>query len=181
MIPEGAEYMPPAASQWVVVRPGNAWLGATWGPHFVHKFRIKLPEAPAPKSLSLEEILDEVEAEPSEDSADVLRYGASFRSEADQRAIESGIIQRLHRDLAKHDGHYRTLEAKGAEPIEHMEALVCRDIPEDLHRIAKRNLNMAMASKHQDRAGEKSGEAWEKELQKAENYLHRAWSGRWIG
>jgi len=82
--------------------------------------------------------------------------------------------------LLKHDGHYRTLEAKGTEPIECMEALVCRDIPEDLHRIAKRNLNMAMASKHQDRAGEKSGEAWEKELQKAENYLHRAWSGRWI-
>lgn len=80
----------------------------------------------------------------------------------------------------KHDGHYRTLEAKGAEPIERMEALVCRGIPEDLHRIAKRNLNMAMASKHQDRAGEKSGESWEKELQKAENYLHRAWSGRWI-
>ena len=83
-------------------------------------------------------------------------------------------------DLPKHDGHYRALEAKGAEPIERMEALVCRGIPEDLHRIAKRNLNMAMASKHQDRAGEKSGEAWEKELQKAENYLHRAWSGRWI-
>ena len=80
----------------------------------------------------------------------------------------------------KHDGHYRTLEAKGAEPIECMEALVCRGIPEDLHRIAKRNLNMAMASQHQDRAGEKSGESWEKELQKAENYLHRAWSGRWI-
>ena len=84
-------------------------------------------------------------------------------------------------DLPKHDGHYRTLEAKGAEPIERMEALVCRGIPEDSHRIAKRNLNMAMASKHQDRAGEKSGEAWEKELQKAENYLHRAWAGRWIG
>lgn len=84
-------------------------------------------------------------------------------------------------DLPKHDGHYRALEAKGAEPIERMEALVCRGIPEDSHRIAKRNLNMAMASKHQDRAGEKSGEAWEKELQKAENYLHRAWAGRWIG
>ena len=83
-------------------------------------------------------------------------------------------------DLPKHDGHYRALEAKGAEPIERMEALVCRGIPEDSHRIAKRNLNMAMASKHQDRAGEKSGEAWEKELQKAENYLHRAWAGRWI-
>ena len=84
-------------------------------------------------------------------------------------------------DLPKHDGHYRALEAKGAEPIERMEALVCRGIPEDSHRIAKRNLNMAMASKHQDRAGEKSGEAWEKELQKAENYLHRAWAGRWVG
>ena len=84
-------------------------------------------------------------------------------------------------DLPKHDRHYRALEAKGAEPIERMEALVCRGIPEDSHRIAKRNLNMAMASKHQDRAGEKSGEAWEKELQKAENYLHRAWAGRWIG
>ena len=112
--------------------------------------RTKLPEPPAPKSLSLDDILAE------QGTKDLT-------------------------DLPKHDGHYRTLEAKGAEPIERMEALVCRGIPEDLHRIAKRNLNMAMASKHQDRAGEKSGEAWEKELQKAENYLHRAWAGRWIG
>lgn len=111
--------------------------------------RTKLPEPPAPRSLSLDEILAE--------------QGAKDLT-----------------DLLKHDGHYRILEAKGSEPIERMESIVCRGIPEDLHRIAKRNLNMAMASKHQDRAGEKSGEAWEKELQKAENYLHRAWAGRWI-
>lgn len=192
-------------------------LGATtmqeFGPNFV---KVKLPEPPAPKSLSLDEILAEQEAKPSDDSADVMRYEASFRHGASEaqgwtaraevsteakpsedpaptlrekleaKAKEHGIpLEALlpkHDDLfAKHDGHYRTLEAKGAEPIERMEALVCRGIPEDLHRIAKRNLNMAMASKHQDRAGEKSGEAWEKELQKAENYLHRAWSGRWIG
>ena len=123
----------------VYIRDNPGTPGATW--HAPHVKPIK--------SLSLDEILAEQEAKPSE--------------------------------VPKHDRHYRALEAKGAEPIERMEALVCRGIPEDSHRIAKRNLNMAMASKHQDRAGEKSGEAWEKELQKAENYLHRAWAGRWIG
>lgn len=135
-------------------------------------FRVKLPEPPAPKSLPLDEILADQAALASEDPT----VAAADRVDAKIQEL-SEVLE----SLPKHDGHYRTLEAKGAEPIERMEALVCRGIPEDLHRIAKRNLNMAMASKHQDRAGEKSGEAWEKELQKAENYLHRAWSGRWIG
>lgn len=147
----------------VYIRDNPGTPGATW--HAPHVKPIK--------SLSLDEILAEQEAKPSEVPAPTLR----------EKLDATGWICRLEvsTDLPKHDGHYRTLEAKGAEPIERMEALVCRGIPEDLHRIAKRNLNMAMASKHQDRAGEKSGEAWEKELQKAENYLHRAWAGRWIG
>ena len=141
--------------------------------------RTKLPEPPAPKSLSLDEILDEVEAKPSS-AIEFFGHNTTIQAISDAEAAwHSKLLEELA-DRPKHDGHYRTLEAKGTEPIEHMEAIVCRGIPEDLHRIAKRNLNMAMASKHQDRAGEKSGEAWEKELQKAENYLHRAWSGRWI-
>jgi hypothetical protein len=79
------------------------------------------------------------------------------------------------------DSHYRTLETKGQEPIIRMEAIICRGIPEELHEVAKRNLNMALASKHEDRAGEKSGEDWRKELTKAENYMHRAVHGCWIG
>lgn len=78
------------------------------------------------------------------------------------------------------DSHYRTLEAKGQEPIVRMESIICRGIPEEFHEIARRNLNMALASKHEDRAGEKSGEDWRKELTKAGNYLHRAVHGCWI-
>jgi hypothetical protein len=79
------------------------------------------------------------------------------------------------------DSHYRTLETKGQEPIDRMESIVCRGIPEEFHEIARRNLNMALASKHEDRAGEKSGEDWRKELTKAQNYMHRAVHGFWIG
>jgi len=79
------------------------------------------------------------------------------------------------------DSHYRTLETKGQEPIDRMESIVCRGIPEEFHEIARRNLNMALASKHEDRAGEKSGEDWRKELTKAQNYMHRAVHGCWIG
>lgn len=79
------------------------------------------------------------------------------------------------------DSHYRALETKGQEPIDRMEAIVCRGIPEEFHEIARRNLNMALASKHEDRAGEKSGEDWRKELTKAQNYMHRAVHGCWIG
>jgi len=79
------------------------------------------------------------------------------------------------------DSHYRTLETKGQEPIDRMESIVCRGIPEEFHEIARRNLNMALASKHEDRAGEKSGEDWRKELTKAQNYMYRAVHGCWIG
>jgi hypothetical protein len=79
------------------------------------------------------------------------------------------------------DSHYRTLETKGQEPIDRMESIVCRGIPPELHEVARRNLNMALASKHEDRAGEKTGEDWRKELTKAENYMHRAVHGCWIG
>lgn len=174
--PEGYETLNPDTNTCVL----GEFVGSTVSAFNTSSLRVKLPEPTAPKSLSLEEILDEVEAKPSDDSADVLRYEASFFKHGESGARGWTAQADASTALLKHDGHYRTLEAKGAEPIEHMEAIVCRGIPEDLHRIAKRNLNMAMASKHQDRAGEKSGEAWEKELQKAENYLHRAWSGRWI-
>lgn len=162
---------------------GNLETRDGW--HYV-KVKAKLPEPPAPKSLSLDEIMDDQEAKPSEDLSPTQReklettgWSGAF-DPVPTEYTAARVRESQENTIPKHDGHYRTLEAKGAEPIERMEALVCRGIPEDLHRIAKRNLNMAMASKHQDRAGEKSGEAWEKELQKAENYLHRAWSGRWI-
>lgn len=174
--PEGYETLNPDTNTWVL----GEFVGSTVSAFNTSSLRVKFPEPTAPKSLSLDEILAEQEAKPSDDSADVLRYEASFFKHGESGARGRTAQADAPTALLKHDGHYRTLEAKGTEPIECMEALVCRGIPEDLHRIAKRNLNMAMASKHQDRAGEKCGEAWEKELQKAENYLHRAWSGRWI-
>ena len=178
IVPSDAEYA--GDEGWTDLHVASATIGRPWTQADFLPMRVKLPEPLDPKSLSLEEILAEQEAKPSDDSADVLRYEASFFKHGESGARGWTAQADASTALLKHDGHYRTLEAKGAEPIECMEALVCRGIPEDLHRIAKRNLNMAMASKHQDRAGEKSGEAWEKELQKAENYLHRAWAGRWI-
>jgi len=80
-----------------------------------------------------------------------------------------------------HDEHYRKLESEKKEPIIRMEEKICNEIPVEFHLICKRNLNLAMCEKHTSRAGEKKGEDWKKELEKAENYLHRARTGNWIG
>lgn len=76
-----------------------------------------------------------------------------------------------------HDAHYRRIESRGVEPIEVMETIVCNGIPPEFHQTAKRNLHLAQAAKYMIRQGEK--EASEKELAKAQNYLHRAIHGCW--
>lgn len=76
-----------------------------------------------------------------------------------------------------HDEHYRKIEGRGVEPIEVQETIICNDIPPELHAIVKRNFNLAQASKYMMRCGEKDQP--EKELAKAQNYIHRAMHGCW--
>lgn len=76
-----------------------------------------------------------------------------------------------------HDAHYRKIESRGVEPIEVMETIICNGIPPEYHKIAKRNLHLAQATKYMIRQGEK--DAADKELAKAQNYLHRAIHGCW--
>lgn len=76
-----------------------------------------------------------------------------------------------------HDEHYRKIEGRGVEPIEVQETIICNDIPPELHAIVKRNFNLAQANKYMMRCGEKDNA--EKELAKAQNYIHRAMHGCW--
>lgn len=80
--------------------------------------------------------------------------------------------------MNKHDAHYREIEKTGVEPIVEMEGVICRDLPPELHAIARRNLSLAMATKHRLRAGKKGPP--EMDLEKARNYEHRARTGRWL-
>ena len=75
------------------------------------------------------------------------------------------------------DSHYREIERVGVEPIEAMETAILAGIPAPHHAAVLRNLNVAMAVKYLLRCGSK--DAPEEELRKAENYIHRARTGRW--
>jgi len=73
-----------------------------------------------------------------------------------------------------HDKHYAE---KAIEPI-----LVIEQVMETANAIpAKNRLSIAQALRYLLRVGTKSGENWQKELEKAENYIHRARTGSWIG
>ena len=73
--------------------------------------------------------------------------------------------------------HYRNLEARGVEPIAAMEQAAVAGIPVEMHDAVLRNLNIAMALKYLLRCGSK--DAPDSELQKAQNYVHRARYGIW--
>lgn len=75
------------------------------------------------------------------------------------------------------DEHYREIERTGVEPIEAMETAILAGIPAPHHAAVLRNLSIAMAVKYLLRCGSKDEP--EEELRKAENYLHRARTGRW--
>jgi hypothetical protein len=79
--------------------------------------------------------------------------------------------------MSNHDDHYRRIEAMGIEPILMQESIICQSLPEEFHAIAKRNLSLAQAVRYIARAGEKGQET--ADIEKAENYLHRARTGKW--
>ena len=75
------------------------------------------------------------------------------------------------------DDHYREIERVGVEPIEAMETAILAGIPAPHHAAVLRNFSIAMATKYLLRCGSKDEP--EEELRKAENYLHRARTGKW--
>lgn len=93
---------------------------------------------------------------------------------------QSGIIITPESELGKSDNHcehYASRKDKCGETIDIMERLMCHDIPEELHSIVLRNFNVAQAFKYMDRLGAK--DTADKELNKAENCIHRARTGVW--
>jgi len=65
---------------------------------------------------------------------------------------------------------------KVSETIELIEDVVTR---ENLPRRAAYSIGNAL--KYICRAGKKPGEEWMDDIRKAENYLHRATHGEWVG
>ena len=78
-----------------------------------------------------------------------------------------------------HDTHYKS-ESGSIETIDVIERLICNGIPEEYHETIKRNYCVGQAFKYLDRQGKKSTESIDKELTKAENYIHRARTGKWL-
>ena len=79
-------------------------------------------------------------------------------------------------DTETYDSHYAEQEI---EPI-----LVQEQVSKHLAKIGvppERAIHITTAIKYQMRAGIKDGESWEKDIKKAENYLHRARTGKWLG
>lgn len=76
--------------------------------------------------------------------------------------------------MEKHDSHYRKVEKSGIEPIVVMEDIIIR---EGIPLVVL--LNIALAVKYLLRIGIKEPEQWEKDLDKAINFLHRAKNGQW--
>lgn len=75
------------------------------------------------------------------------------------------------------DPHYREIESRGVEPIAVLETVICNGLPAEHHQTAIRNLRICMGLKHLLRVGHKDDV--NKELDKAQNYIHRAQNGRW--
>jgi hypothetical protein len=74
---------------------------------------------------------------------------------------------------SKHDEHYRG-EVEPIEMIEYMgERLAGKVSFQAIYSLLQ-------AVKYIRRAGRKEGEPWRKDLDKAINYLHRAFLGKWV-
>ena len=80
-----------------------------------------------------------------------------------------------------HDIHYKLMPI---EPFDVMEQRVKMHLEGehigDGHPPPPAKLAMAMALKYIMRAGNKDGQPWEKDVEKAMNYLNRALTGKWI-
>ena len=79
--------------------------------------------------------------------------------------------------MIRHSDHYHKMTI---EPIGVMEERMVPDnhLTNGPYHIER--LNLSIAIKHIMRAGKKEGQPWEKDIQKAQNYLHRALTGEWL-
>jgi len=77
--------------------------------------------------------------------------------------------------MTNHDEHYK---GKCFEPVEVMESILLNGVPDEYHVIILQNFRSSMAFKYQSRLNLKDEAG--KELQKAENWLHRAKTGEWL-
>lgn len=76
-----------------------------------------------------------------------------------------------------HDDHYAT-RRDDFETIKTQLRMMVHRIPEEFHEVVIRNFQVATAFKYMDRLGEKDD--FNKELDKAINYLTRARTGDWV-
>jgi len=92
-------------------------------------------------------------------------------------AIDAATIRESMRraKAMRHDNHYRRTRF---EPIEQIESTFEAQIEAGVPAIMA--LNIAFANKYIQRAGIKEGQAAEKDIQKAVNYLNRAIHKRWL-
>ena len=72
-----------------------------------------------------------------------------------------------------HDDHYIRMRI---QPVDVQEQILAQ--PSEVEHVARHHIAVAVA--YQMRAGMKEGQDWRKDLEKAENYLHRARTGLWI-
>lgn len=77
-------------------------------------------------------------------------------------------------DSKTHNPHYTKMDIEPIDVMEQRVASATDVIGED------QNLLLALAIKHCMRAGLKGGQPWEKDIEKAKNYLHRALNGGWL-
>ncbi len=73
-----------------------------------------------------------------------------------------------------HDDHYAAMDV---EPMTVMEQRIA--VPGHLSPVE--SLHVATALQYLMRAGLKEGQPWRKDVQKAQNHLHRALTGDWLG
>jgi hypothetical protein len=74
--------------------------------------------------------------------------------------------------MSNHDDHYSKMKI---QPVDVQEQILAQEsglTPTQKHHICE-------AIAYQMRAGLKEGQDWRKDLEKAENYLHRARTGKW--
>jgi len=89
-------------------------------------------------------------------------------------SIDGGLCLCQDRRPDLHDRHYSQMNI---EPFDVMEQ---RMEPLDGGPSPQEAMALAIAIKHITRAGRKKGQPWKKDIQKAQNYLHRALTGQWL-
>jgi len=79
--------------------------------------------------------------------------------------------------MEKHDEHYSEMTI---QPMGVMEERIYTDEHRTNGPTRLQCFNLALALKYIMRAGKKEGQPWVKDIEKAQNHLHRALTGKWL-